>query len=80
MYYWTRCGIPEFEILSVVALLENIPAKGLLRGQVGTIVGILAPGVYEVEFRDDPGKAYALLALRADQLMRLHPEPSHQAA
>ena len=72
--------MPEFDMLSVVALLEDIPAKGLLRGQVGTIVEIMAPGVYEVEFSDDAGKTYASLALRADQMMRLHHEPSHQAA
>jgi Domain of unknown function (DUF4926) len=72
--------MPEFEPLTVVALLENLPGKGLLRGQVGTIVEDLAPGVYEVEFSDDSGRTYASLALRADQLMRLRHEPSHQAA
>jgi hypothetical protein len=70
----------EFEMLSVVALLENLPGRSLRRGQVGTIVETLAPGVYEVEFSDDSGRTYASLALRADQLMRLHHEPSHQAA
>ena len=49
----------EIEILSVVALLEDIPDKGLLRGQVGTVVENLAPGVYEVEFSDDSGQTYA---------------------
>jgi len=70
----------EFELLSVVALLEDIPKKSLLRGQVGTIVESLAPGVYEVELNDDSGRTYASLALRADQLMLLRHEPSHQAA
>ena len=70
----------EMEMLSVVALLEDVPEKGLLRGQVGTVVESLAPGVYEVEFSDDSGRTYASLALRTDQLMRLHHEPSHQAA
>ncbi|HLJ94725.1 MAG TPA: DUF4926 domain-containing protein [Gemmataceae bacterium] len=72
--------MPEFEVLSVVALLEDLPKKGLLRGQVGTIVESLAPDVYEVEFSDDSGTTYASLRLRADQLMRLRHEPSHQAA
>jgi uncharacterized protein DUF4926 len=72
--------MPEFGMLSVVALLEDLPAKNLLRGQVGTIVETLGPGVYEVEFSDDSGGTYASLALRADQLMRLHHAPSHQAA
>jgi len=40
----------------------------------------LGPGVYEVEFCDDDGKAYAMVALKAEQLMRLHHEPANQAA
>lgn len=70
----------ELEMLSVVALLEDVPEKGLQRGQVGTVVEDLAPGIYEVEFSDDSGRTYASLALRGNQLMRLHHEPSHQAA
>lgn len=70
----------ELELLSVVALLENVAHDRLLRGQVGTVVERLAPGVYEVEFSDDDGRTYATLPLRADQLLELHHEPSHQAA
>ena len=72
--------MPEIETLSVVALLEDAPEARLVRGQVGTVVESLAPGVYEVEFSDDDGQTYASLALRAGQLLRLHHEPSHQAA
>ena len=70
----------EIELLSVVAVLGDTPQKGLLRGQVGTVVECLAPGVFEVEFSDESGQTYASLALRADQLMRLHHAPTHQAA
>jgi hypothetical protein len=70
----------ELELLSVVALLEGVADQGLLRGQVGTVVERLAPGVYEVEFSDDDGRTYATLSLRTDQLLPLHYEPSHQAA
>ncbi len=70
----------EFEMLAVVALLSDLPEHGLLRGQVGVVVMFLAPGVYEVEFVDSSGNTYAMLPLRADQLMQLHHEPSHQAA
>ena len=70
----------EIELLSVVALLEEVPQKGLVRGQVGTVVESPAPGVHEVEFSDDTGQTYASLALRSDQLMRLHHEPGHRAA
>jgi Domain of unknown function (DUF4926) len=68
------------ELLSVVAVIEDIPKKGLMRGQVGTVVERLAAGVFEIEFSDDSGQTYASLALRADQLMRLHYPPTHQAA
>ena len=64
---------------SVVALLEDLP-EGLVRGQVGTVVENWAPGVYEVEFADDAGRTYAMVALKTEQLIRLHHEPVHQAA
>lgn len=70
----------ELEKLSVVALIEDLPAKGLKRGQVGTIVEDLAPGVYEVEFSDDQGRTYAFAALRTEQLLRLYHEPAEHAA
>jgi len=70
----------ELEALAVVALLEDVAEKHLSRGQVGTIVELLAPGVYEVEFSDDEGRTYASLALRTEQLLQLHHEPSRQAA
>lgn len=70
----------DIDIHSVVALLEDLPDEGLVRGQVGTVVENWAPGVYEVEFADDNGKTYAMVALKAEQLMRLHHAPVHQAA
>ncbi len=63
------------QVLDVVALTVDLPERGLSRGQVGTVVETLAPGVYEVEFCDNDGRAYAVLALRADQLMVLHYRP-----
>lgn len=62
-------------LLDVVALLEDVPQRGLHRGQVGTVVEHLAPDVIEVEFCDDGGRTYAQLALRADQLLVLHYQP-----
>ena len=59
-------------LLDVVALTENLPEHGLCRGQVGTIVEILDPDVYEVEFSDDDGQTYDMQALSAAQLMELH--------
>ncbi len=62
----------EPKLLDVVALLEDLPKMSLVRGQVGTIVENLAPGVFEVEFSDDTGKMYASLSLRSNQLLVLH--------
>lgn len=65
----------SIQLLDVVALTEDLPQKNLFRGQVGTVVELLAPDVFEVEFSNDNGQTYAMLALRADQLMVLHYQP-----
>jgi hypothetical protein len=65
----------EIELLHVVAVTNDIPDKGLLRGQVGTVMEILAPDVFEVEFSDHQGRVYAHLALPAKQLSVLHQQP-----
>jgi hypothetical protein len=62
----------EIKLLDVVALTEDLPAEGLRRGEVGTVVEQWADGVFEVEFSDDSGKAYAFAALSAQQLMKLY--------
>ena len=62
----------EPKLLDVVALLEDVPNDRLVRGQVGTIIENLAPGVFEVEFSDDTGKTYASFSLRSSQLLVLH--------
>ncbi len=62
----------KIKLLDTVALLEDLPERKLKRGEVGTVVEILAPEVYEVEFCDDEGQTYAELALRQDQLIVLH--------
>lgn len=63
------------DILDVVALTEHLPERGLYRGQVGTVVEALTPGVFEVEFSDKDGRAYASLALNTNQLLILRYEP-----
>jgi hypothetical protein len=64
------------DILDVVAITKDLPERGLYRGQVGTVVEILAAGVFEVEFSDDEGRTYASTSLEADQLLALRYEPS----
>ena len=63
------------DILDAVALTDDLPECGLYRGQVGTVVESLAPGVFEVEFSDEEGRAYASLALREIQLLVLRYNP-----
>ncbi|MDF0553199.1 DUF4926 domain-containing protein [Kamptonema sp. UHCC 0994] len=60
------------KLLDVVALLEDLPELELYQGQVGTIVEVYEPGVFEVEFSDLNGRAYAIETLKANQLMVLH--------
>ncbi len=67
------------ELLDVVALTDDVPGHGLYRGQVGTVVETLAPGVFEVEFCDNEGRTYASVALRAEQLMVLRYRPVQMA-
>ena len=63
------------QVLDVVALTEDLAERGLSRGEVGTVVETLAPGVFEVEFCDNDGRTYASLALPADRLLVLHYRP-----
>ena len=64
----------EVKLLDAVALLDDVQVEGVLlqRGEVGAVVEILAPDVYEVEFCDDQGRAYAFASLHTDQLLILH--------
>ncbi len=62
----------EIKLLDVVALVEDLDSEGLRRGDVGTVVEEWKDGVFEVEFSDNSGKAYAFVALRPEQMMKLH--------
>ena len=60
------------KLLDVIALTEDLRDLGLYQGQVGTIVEVYEPGVFEVEFSDLQGRTYALETLKREQLMALH--------
>lgn len=57
-----------------VALMVDVPEKGLSRGQIGTVVEYLteAADVLLVEFSDDQGQTYAMADVTPDQLIVLH--------
>jgi len=62
-------------LLDVVALLTDLPAQRLARGQVGTIVEELDERTSLVEFSDDQGRAYAVAPCPRAELLVLHYVP-----
>jgi hypothetical protein len=63
-------------LLDVVALLTDLPAQRLARGQVGTIVEQLDDRTLLVEFSDDQGRAYAFAPCAREDLLVLHYVPA----
>lgn len=64
-------------LLDTVALTIDLPEYNLLRGQVGTVVELLANGTaFEVEFSNCNGQTYESVGLRPEQIMVLHFEPA----
>ena len=64
------------KLLDIVALLADKPEEGLVAGQVGTVVELMAPGVFEVEFLDSQGHTISLAELQREELLAL----KHEAA
>ena len=66
----------EIKLLDVVALTQDVPEHNLKRGDIGTVVEILANGeAYEVEFSDDNRQMYKCLSFLASQIRVIHDEP-----
>ncbi|MBE9041077.1 DUF4926 domain-containing protein [Oscillatoriales cyanobacterium LEGE 11467] len=64
------------QLFDVVALIIDLPEFSLWRGQVGTIVEVLAGGAaFEVEFSDRDGQVYESVGVRPTQMMVLRFEP-----
>jgi hypothetical protein len=61
--------------LNAVALLTDLPAHRLARGQVGTVVERLDDETLLVEFSDDQGSAYAIAPCPQEELLILHYVP-----
>ncbi|MEH1885304.1 DUF4926 domain-containing protein [Nostoc sp.] len=67
----------RIELLDVVALTVDLSEYNLYRGQVGTVVELLAGGAaFEVEFSDRNGRTYESVGLHSEQIMVLHFEPA----
>jgi hypothetical protein len=72
-----KMSINAPKLLDIVALTIDLPEYNLLRGQVGTIVEILADSAaFEVEFSNRNGQTYESIGLRPEQIMVLHFEPA----
>jgi hypothetical protein len=69
--------IESVPFLATIALLQDLPDHGLIRGHVGTVVESLGPGVFEVEFCDSEGRTQVNTALRGDQFLVLSFSPMH---
>ena len=66
----------RIKLLDSVVLIGDLPEYNLRRGQVGTVVEILADGkAFEVEFSDRDGRTYESVGLHPDQIMVFHSEP-----
>jgi hypothetical protein len=70
----------QLQLLDVVALLEDLPALSLRKGEVGTIVEEFGDEVVEVEFADKRGIAYAFADLPRTKLLHLHTVEVAEAA
>ena len=67
------------KLLDVVALLVDKPTEGLVAGQVGTVVEVLAPAVFEIEFLDTEGRTTALTEVHRNELLLLKHEATAAA-
>jgi hypothetical protein len=70
----------NFKPLDVIALTVDIPERHLRRGEIGTILDPLTPGVWDVEFSDTLGRTYALASIHEEQMMHLYNEPAPEIA
>lgn len=66
----------KMALLDTVAVLQDVPAMRVVKGQVGTVVDELDAEHALVEFADLNGVAYALVPLPVHQLMKLHHAPA----
>ncbi|MBL8164965.1 MAG: DUF4926 domain-containing protein [Anaerolineae bacterium] len=73
--------VDTFKLFDVVALTTDLPDDGLYRGQVGTIVEIYSPDVFEVEFVEhNTDYTYALNTVKSSQAMLLHYAPVEKSS
>lgn len=62
----------EFKLYDVIALLRDIPERGLLKGHVGTLTLKLATDVFEVDFADEEGKTIVMATVKVEDMIVIH--------
>jgi hypothetical protein len=67
----------EIQLLDVVALTDNLPDHNLWRREIGAVVECYPGDAYEVEFVAKDGYTYALVTLRAEQIIPLRQKEDH---
>jgi hypothetical protein len=78
--FMTNHSLP---ILATVALTVDLPDENLTRGQLGTVVEHLQSDdelADLVEFDDENGDTYAVVAVRPEHLLVLHRQCRHARA
>lgn len=60
------------KLLDTVAILEDMPEKHLVRGQVGVIVEIHQDEHFEIEFCNEEGEIFAQAVLHRCSLIPLY--------
>ncbi len=70
----------QLEILDAIVLDKDLPALGLRRGTLGTIVEVINADTFLVEFSAPNGESYAMEFLKAAQLLKVHQQPAQAAA
>jgi len=58
----------KHELLDTVVLARDIPAHGLLAGDLGAIVEVYGSDAFEVEFVTASGRTGALVTLQAEDI------------
>lgn len=64
--------MPKLRALDPVVLLRDIPEASLRAGDLGAIVEVLGPSMYEVEFVTAAGRTQALRTIAGDDLRPVH--------
>ena len=67
------------KLLDGVAKLVDKPSEGLVIGQVGMVVEVFEPNVFEVEFLDSNGRTVAVVELPRAELLVLRHEANFAA-